>query len=146
MLVAALRGGDGRSRARPRVGRPERPLDASDGPVARFALALRQLRGAAGYPSYRMLARTALYSPSVLSSAASGTTFPSLPVTLAYARSCGGDVTEWCDRWAEAAAEIAAADPSAKPGAVTRRADRHTVATSRSSPVELCRPSLRPAK
>jgi hypothetical protein len=86
------------------VGRPERPLDACDGPVSLFALALRQLRAAAGYPSYRAMARTALFSPSVLSTAAGGTTFPTLEVALGYARACGGDVAEWRARWELAAA------------------------------------------
>jgi len=98
---------DGRPRAR-RVGRPERPLNPQDGPVARFALELRQLRAAAGYPSYRTMAATALYAPSVLSSAASGMSFPSLKVTLAYARACGGEEAEWQARWLSAAAAIGA--------------------------------------
>ena len=92
--------------ARRRVGRPERPLDPCGGPLPRFALALRQLRAAAWYPSYRTLARTALYSPSVLSTAAGGMSFPSLEITLAYARACGGDVTEWRARWESAAAAL----------------------------------------
>ena len=96
---------EGRPRAR-RVGRPERPLNPLDGPVARFACELRQLRAAAGYPSYRRLARTAQFAPSVLSSAASGMSFPSLQVTLAYVRACGGDEAEWRDRWQSAAAVI----------------------------------------
>jgi hypothetical protein len=105
--VAGLSTG-GQPRARTRVGRPERPLDPRGGPLPGFALALRQLRAAAGYPTYRTLARAALYSPSVLSSAASGTAFPTLQVTLAYVKACGGDVAEWGRRWAVTAAELAA--------------------------------------
>ena len=97
----------GRTHARQRVGRPERPLEPGDGPLEEFALALRQLRAAAGYPSYRMLASTALFSASVLSCAASGLAFPTLPVTLAYARACGGDIAEWRDRWEATAIELA---------------------------------------
>ena len=97
------------ARPRPcqRVGRPELPLDPGDGPLPEFALALRQLRAAAGYPSYRVLARAALFSASVLSSAASGMAFPSLPVTLAYVRACGGDIAEWRDRWEATAIDVA---------------------------------------
>ena len=73
-----------------RVGRPERPVNPLNGPVSRFAHELRQLRAAAGYPTYRSLARRAMYSASVLSSAASGVSFPTLQVTLAFARACGG--------------------------------------------------------
>ncbi|HEY6791190.1 MAG TPA: hypothetical protein VI365_28165 [Trebonia sp.] len=100
------------ARPRPcqRVGRPERPLEAGGGPLPEFALALRQLRAAAGYPSYRLLARAALFSASVLSSAASGMAFPTLPVTLAYVRACGGDTSEWRERWEETATELARQD------------------------------------
>ena len=97
----------GRPHARQRVGRPELPLDPGDGPLQEFALALRQSRAAAGYPSYRALASTALFSASVLSCAASGMAFPTLPVTLAYARACGGDISEWRDRWESTAIELA---------------------------------------
>ena len=86
-----------------RVGRPERPVDPLDGPTSRFAHELRQLRAAAGYPTYRSLARRALYSASVLSSAASGVSFPTLQVTLAFARACGADPAEWQRRWEAAA-------------------------------------------
>jgi transcriptional regulator with XRE-family HTH domain len=86
-----------------RVGRPERPQDPPDGPVSRFAHELRQLRAAAGYPTYRALARRAMYSASVLSSAAGGASFPTLQVTLAFARACGADPAEWQRRWEAAA-------------------------------------------
>ena len=97
---------DWRQERRPQAGRPERPLDVTDGPLSRFAHELRQLRAAAGYPSYRVLARTALFSASVLSTAASGAAFPSLPVTLAYAGACGADTAEWRSRWEAVAAEL----------------------------------------
>jgi hypothetical protein len=54
------------------MARPERPLDPSTGPIPAFAYSLRMLRRQAGNPTYRMLARKALFSPSVLSSAADG--------------------------------------------------------------------------
>jgi hypothetical protein len=88
------------------VGRPERPVNPLDGPVSRFAHELRQLRAAAGYPSYRSLARRALFSPSVLSTAASGTSFPTLEVTLAFAQACGADPAEWQRRWETAAVRV----------------------------------------
>ena len=90
-----------------RPGRPERPLDQTDGPLSRFAHELRQLRAAAGYPSYRDLAAKALFSASVLSTAASGFSLPTLRVTLAYARACDGDIGEWQRRWKAAAADLA---------------------------------------
>ena len=74
-------------------------MDPLDGPISRFAHELRQLRAAAGYPSYRSLAKRALFSASVLSSAASGSSLPTLQVTLAFARACGADPGEWQRRW-----------------------------------------------
>jgi Helix-turn-helix domain len=89
----------GRQDRRLKAGRPEVPLDPLDGPLSRFAHELRQLRAAAGYPSYRVLAKTAFYSASALSTAASGAAFPSLAITLAYAGACGADPAEWRQRW-----------------------------------------------
>ncbi|MET0134656.1 MAG: NB-ARC domain-containing protein, partial [Kibdelosporangium sp.] len=81
------------------MGRPERPLDKTNGPIAAFAHDLRLLRSRAGNPSYRELARTALFAPSVLSSAASGHRLPTLAVTLAFVTACGGDRAVWERRW-----------------------------------------------
>jgi transcriptional regulator with XRE-family HTH domain len=66
-----------------RVARQETPLPP--GPLGDFGRDLRDLRIAAGMPSYRELARRARYSASALSAAASGKLLPTLEVTLAYA-------------------------------------------------------------
>jgi len=87
------------------VPRGERPLDAGDTALLRFAADLRRLRDSAGGPTYRELARRAHYSAASLSDAAAGRKLPSLAVTLAYVRACGGDTGEWERRWQEAAAE-----------------------------------------
>jgi hypothetical protein len=79
--------------------RPEQPLNPSASPLQAFADGLRQLRRAAGNPTYRVLARKAGYSPASLSTAASGKILPSLEVTLAYVGACGGDEEEWRRRW-----------------------------------------------
>ena len=84
------------------MARPEKPVDVSGGPAAQFASELRQLREGAGSPTYRDMARHALYSASVLSSAANGYRLPTLQVTLAYVRACGGDLEEWRRRWLRA--------------------------------------------
>ncbi|MEU8635445.1 NB-ARC domain-containing protein [Amycolatopsis sp. NPDC048633] len=81
------------------MGRPERPLDVTTGPIAAFAHELRVLRKRAGNASYRELSRTALFAPSVLSSAASGRRLPTLAVTLAFVSACGGDRAAWERRW-----------------------------------------------
>lgn len=95
------------------MGRPERPLDPDAGPVQLFAHQLRQLREAAGRPTYRELAARTHYSPSVLSRAAAGEDFPSLEVTLAFVAACSGDLDLWEHRW-RAASEEQARTPSAR--------------------------------
>ncbi|MEU6062556.1 XRE family transcriptional regulator [Streptomyces sp. NPDC047097] len=59
------------------------------------------------------MARTAMYSASVLSSAANGHRMPTLQVALAYAAACGGDREEWRRRWLAAAADGAPMTPPA---------------------------------
>lgn len=87
------------------VPRGERPLDAGDTALLRFAADLRRLREKAGSPTYRELARRAHYSAASLSDAAAGRKLPSIAVTLAYVRACAGDAGEWERRWQEVAAE-----------------------------------------
>ncbi|MEU8652766.1 helix-turn-helix transcriptional regulator [Streptomyces sp. NPDC048737] len=79
--------------------RPETPIDPSAGPVERFAYDLRQLRKAAGNPSYREMSAAVHFSGTTLSEAARGKRHPSLAVTLAYVQACGGDPEEWRERW-----------------------------------------------
>ncbi|AZK93108.1 MULTISPECIES: nSTAND1 domain-containing NTPase [Streptomyces] len=81
------------------AGRRERPLDPEAGPVERFAQDLRELRMAAGGPTYRAMAIRAGYSASTLAAAARGDELPSLPLVLVYATVCGGDPAEWEARW-----------------------------------------------
>ncbi|AZQ36143.1 hypothetical protein EJ357_23870 [Streptomyces cyaneochromogenes] len=101
------------------MGRPERPLDPTAGPVPRLAHELRELRKAAGNPSYRKMAETAGFSATTLSQAAAGERLPSLAVVQGYVRACGGDPDEWEPRWkdaeAEAAGEVREDDEDAAP-------------------------------
>lgn len=90
------------------MARRERPLEGGDGPLLEFAAALRRLRHEAGSPPYRDLAERAHYSVATLSGAAAGRRLPSLDVTLAYVRACGGDAAAWERRWHAAAVELAA--------------------------------------
>ncbi|MFJ5546372.1 DNA-binding protein [Streptomyces sp. NPDC093225] len=91
------------------MGRQEKPLDPGDGPVAEFAVALRELRRAAGSPTYAAMARRAgAYSVATLSRAAAGDQLPTLPVVLAYAAACGGDPALWRGRWQRATDRLAA--------------------------------------
>jgi len=91
------------------VARPERPLDPAAGPVQRFAHDLRELRQAAGNPSYRTMADRAGFSAATLSKAAAGSKLPSLAVVEAYVRACGGDPGEWGPRWKETEGEATGA-------------------------------------
>ncbi|MGW2565412.1 nSTAND1 domain-containing NTPase [Streptomyces sp. NPDC001537] len=87
------------------MGRPERPVDPAAGPVQRLAHELRELRKAAGSPSYRTMAEAAGFSATALSVAAAGERLPSLAVVRGYVRACGGDPAEWEPRWKAAEAE-----------------------------------------
>jgi Helix-turn-helix domain len=87
------------------MGRRERVIDPSAGPVAEFAYQLRQLRERAGRPTYRQLEETTHYSATALSRAAAGERLPSRDVTLAFVAACGGDVAEWGRRWSAAKTE-----------------------------------------
>jgi hypothetical protein len=80
--------------------RPERPLDPMAGPRELFAYELRQLRKAAGSPTYQQMAEQTHYSRSALSEAAGGRTFPSWDVTRAFVLACNSDEREWEQRWA----------------------------------------------
>ncbi|MFF7656544.1 hypothetical protein ACFZCY_43140 [Streptomyces sp. NPDC007983] len=93
------------------MGRDEKPLDPSAGPVQRFASQLRALRSEAGRPTYREMARKAGYSSVTLSTAAAGDKLPSLPVVLAYVAACEGEqqqLQEWERRWRVVRQEAAA--------------------------------------
>ncbi|WP_439658175.1 nSTAND1 domain-containing NTPase [Lentzea sp. HUAS TT2] len=92
--------------------RPEKPLDPFAGPVEQFAFDLRKLREKAGSPGYRDLGKLSHYSASTLADAARGQRLPSLAVTLAFVRACGGDEEVWEERWRE----IGEAEPQ-QPGA-----------------------------
>jgi WD40 repeat protein len=88
------------------MGRPERPLDVSSGPVAWFAQELRDLRAAAGV-TYRKMAAGCEFSVTTLAQAAGGERLPSLPVVVAYVLACGGEADVWEQRWHATSAELA---------------------------------------
>ncbi|WP_405725458.1 hypothetical protein OG607_20970 [Streptomyces sp. NBC_01537] len=83
------------------MGRPEKPLDPKAGPVQRLAHELRELRRAAGNPSYQSMAAKAGFSATTLSRAAFGERLPSLDVLRGYVHACGGEPGEWEPRWKE---------------------------------------------
>jgi hypothetical protein len=108
--------------------RPERPLDPSTGPVARFAAALRTLRTEVGNPPYRDMAQRCHASKASLSDAAGGHRLPTWEVTREYVRACGGDVGEWHRRWQAARTEMGLAEKT--PPARRRRLSWVAVVTA----------------
>ena len=84
---------------------PDPPPNAK-GPIAAiendnigaFARDLRVLRSKAGL-DYPDMAEKSHYTMRTLASAAGGLRLPTLPVLIAYVKSCGGDVSEWEERW-----------------------------------------------
>ncbi|AMW08196.1 hypothetical protein A4E84_00770 [Streptomyces qaidamensis] len=88
------------------MGRREKPVDPSAGPVQRLAHDLRLLREKAGKPPYREMAQRAGYSTTALSQAAAGDQLPTLAVVCAYAEALDADPDEWEARWREADAEL----------------------------------------
>ena len=94
--------------------RPERSLDDNSDGLAEFAAGLRALRDQAGRPGYRELAVMANYSATTLADAAGGRVLPSLAVTVASVRACGGNVAEWEQRWHALAAHRAFSERSAQ--------------------------------
>jgi tetratricopeptide (TPR) repeat protein len=81
------------------MGRRERPLDPEHDPLHAFADQLRQLREAAGRPTYKAMARKAGRSPTALAEAAGGTTFPTWDTVVAYVSSCGGRPDHFLATW-----------------------------------------------
>jgi DNA polymerase III delta prime subunit len=128
------------------MGRPERPLDVTTGPIAAFAHELRLLRNRAGNASYRELSRTALFAPSVLSSAASGRRLPSLAVTLAFVSACGGDRAAWERRWRSVAGQTGGGEPREErtPGPSSAEDTTDPVPARASGVMRLARPAQLP--
>lgn len=79
---------------------------APDGLEA-FARDLRTLRAKAEL-EYPEMAETSHYEMKTLASAAGGLRLPTLPVAVAYVRACGGNLTEWEERWQKLAGRITA--------------------------------------
>ncbi len=74
------------------------PRDNSVDSPARFLAELRALRDRAGLLPVELAAR-AHYPIDLIQAAEAGPSLPDLPVLSAYVRGCGGEVTEWEDRW-----------------------------------------------
>jgi hypothetical protein len=82
------------------VGRPHAPIDPQR-PLADFASGLLALKIGSKL-TYKQMAQKTNFCRAVLCEAATGKRLPTLPVTLAYVRVCGGPVSEWELRWKDA--------------------------------------------
>ncbi|MBR7834115.1 helix-turn-helix domain-containing protein [Actinospica durhamensis] len=110
------------------MARNPRPIDPGQGPLQAFAVELRNVRQAAGDPTYRAMAVRAGFSATTLSEAASGTRKPSLDVTLAFVEVCGGDPAVWRERWLRLERELGA--PKEPPAAGPRPGPARTPAST----------------
>jgi len=72
-----------------------------------FARDLRALRAKAEL-DYPEMAERSHYTMKTLASAAGGLRLPTLPVAIAYVKACGGEETEWEERWHKLAEKIGA--------------------------------------
>jgi hypothetical protein len=89
----------------------------TDERLAEFVADLVDLRRRAGQPSLRAMAATAHYSHTALSSVLSGVRLPSLELTLAFVRACGGDEAEWRSRWQRASPVAPSTEATPEPAA-----------------------------
>lgn len=67
--------------------------------ISEFLDDLKRLRGVAGQPSLRKMSRAVHYSHTALGNALTSGRLPTLPMTLALVRACGGDEDYWINRW-----------------------------------------------
>lgn len=88
------------------VPRLENPLERDGTALVDFAADMRKLREEAGKPPYREMARRAYFPSTTLSDAASGRRLPSLAVTMAFVRACGGNQADWETRWHALAVDL----------------------------------------
>lgn len=82
------------------MGRPQKLLDRDGSPVREFAFWLRDLRKSSGL-TFQQLGRNAHYATSTVQAATSGERLPTLRVTIAFVKACGGDVQQWRAYWTQ---------------------------------------------
>jgi hypothetical protein len=80
------------------MGRSQEPLERDGSPVREFAFWLRDLRYRSGL-TYDELGKKAQYATSTVQAATAGNRLPTLAVTMAFVRACGGDLKAWRGYW-----------------------------------------------
>jgi hypothetical protein len=82
------------------MGRAQKPLERDGSPVREFAFWLRDLRKTSGL-TYEQLGKSAHYATSTVQEATAGRRLPTLRVTMAFVKACGGDPGQWRAYWAQ---------------------------------------------
>lgn len=82
------------------MGRPQKPLERDGSPIREFAFWLRDLRRRSGL-TYEQLGKSAHYATSTVQESTAGRRFPTLRVTMAFVKACGGDLGEWRQYWTQ---------------------------------------------
>lgn len=120
---------------RRRPGRPERPLIVSDEPAAMFAIRLRDLRRAAGSPTYDAMSRRlgGTVSPAALSAAARGDRLPSWNTVHGFVLACGADPAHVADDFSAAGGTIPESVRSTLDSQTSTERHAHTNGTLRIS-------------
>lgn len=117
------------------MGHDERQPEGN-GLVERFAEDLRELRLAAGKPTYEKLGRLAGCSKSTVHEALTGTRLPSLDITLGLVRALGANEQQWRERWTATRRSLDESQPLAAAGPVDETERPETYAAIGSPPSE----------
>ncbi|MFD0901576.1 NBR1-Ig-like domain-containing protein [Actinomadura sediminis] len=86
--------------------------------IADFAAALRELRNSVGNPPFReMSGRSGAISHTTLHEATKGNKLPSWGTTVEFVKACGGDPSEYRERWESANRTVRSATAKGAPSA-----------------------------
>jgi hypothetical protein len=99
------------------MGRPQKPLERDGSPVREFAFWLRDLRKRTGL-TYQQLGKSAHYATSTVQEATAGRRLPTLRVTMAFVKACGGDLGEWRTYWTHIQRALDQDAPDGLPGSI----------------------------
>ncbi|MFE9413989.1 helix-turn-helix domain-containing protein [Streptomyces sp. NPDC006704] len=101
------------------MARPIKPLPAVSSPLVDLARDLRQLRDSTGGATLMDMSRVCGMSTAALSKTQSGHYLPTWNAVSGYVTACGGDPSEWRDRWL--AARLDQAPEHVERGTMSRR-------------------------
>jgi hypothetical protein len=122
------------------MGRPQQPLHRDGSAVREFAFWLRDLRKRSGL-TYDQLGKNAHYATSTVQAATAGNRLPTLRVTIAFVKACGGDVQQWRDYWTQIQRALDRGAPHALKRPVTPPWAHHALPASLAPAAGAGRPS-----